>query len=205
MTTRHSILISSARRRLRAFGRDEEGVAAMEAAFVFPLMVVILGLVVIWGQGYDIKRKVTQTAQQVTDLVASYPLGSGAMPQATLDGYLDYASLTMLPYTEGGYTTPLAVVVTEYQADATGKVGTALWSEPVYQGVAHALNSTITLPTGLVAPNGYVILGEVSWSYSPLNVGPFPVSTMTLYDSIFLAPRSYTCVPTWSYHPGTCT
>ena len=205
MSTHHSTFISKFSIRLRAFGRDEQGVAAMEAAFIFPLMVVILGLIVIWGQGYDIKRKVTQTAQQVTDLVASYALGSGPMPQATLDGDLDYAALTLLPYTANGNTAPLSVVVTEYQANSTGTVGTVLWSEAQYQGVPHAVNSTVTLPTGLVAPNGYVIFGEVSWSYTPLKVGPFPVPTMTLSDSIFLSPRSYTCVPTWNYHPGTCT
>ena len=205
MNTHKSIFATSVSLRLRAFRRDEQGVAAMKAAFIFPLMVVILGLVVIFGQGFDIKRKVTQTAQQVTDLVATYPLGGGPMPQATLDGDLDYAALTLLPYTANGNTAPLSVIVTEYQANSNATVGTVLWSEAQYQGVPHGVNSTVTLPTGLVAPNGYVILGEVSWSYTPLKVGPFPVTTMTLYDSIFLSPRAYTCVPTWNFHPGTCT
>jgi len=195
----------AATRRLRALKSDESGIAAVEAAFVFPIMVVVMAMIVVFGQAFDIKRKVTQTTEQVTNLVALWPLASGNMQQTDIDGYLDMAALTMLPYSANGNTGNLSVVVTEYQANAAATVGTALWSEAQFSGVARATNTTITLPAGLVAPNGYVILGEVAWSYTPLNIGPFPLTTMSLHDSIFLSPRQHTCVATWIYHPGTCT
>jgi len=205
LTTFSALAKVAATRRLGALGRDERGIAAVEAAFIFPVMVVVLALIVVFGQAFDIKRKVTQTTEQVTNLVALWPLASGNMQQSDIDGYLDMAALTMLPYSANGNTGNLSVVVTEFQANAAATTGTALWSEAQYGGVARAANTTITLPTGLVAPNGYVILGEVSWAYTPLNIGPFPLTTMSLHDSIFLSPRQHTCIATYSYHPGTCT
>jgi len=195
----------AAARRVRALARDESGIAAVEAAFVFPVMVVVLAIIGVYGKAFEIKRKATETAQQVTDLVARWPLSNGPMQQSDIDGYLDYAALTMLPHTANGNTGSLSVVVTEFQANAAATTGTVLWSEAQYQGVARAAGTTMPLPTGLVAPNGYVLLGEVSWSYTPLKIGPFPLTTMLLQDSIFLSPRQHTCIATYSYQPGTCT
>ena len=187
----------------RGFLRDERGVAILEAAFIFPIMVMILALIVIWGQAYDIKRKVYQSVYSVTDIVANEGLtgNGGAVSQAQLDADLQLAASTMLPFTDNN-TGPLSMVVTEFKADANGVVGTVLWSEAQFGGVARAAGTTITLPTGLVAANGYVLLGEGSYTYTPLNIGFIPVTTMVLRDTVYLAPRVHRCIPTYSYNPG---
>jgi Flp pilus assembly protein TadG len=186
----------ASRRRSRRLASDESGVAIIEAAFIFPLMVVILGMLVVWGQAYDIKRKVVQTTRTVTDLVSQYSdmNTSDYLTQAMVDTDLDYAADTMLPYSYNN-TALISVVVSELQANSTATQGTVMWSEAQYAGTPLVQGSTVTLPAGIVANNGYILYGQASYTYTPLQIGANPVGTMQLADTFFIAPRAHTCIP----------
>ena len=190
------------------FVRDENGVAIIEAAFIFPIMVLVLAMIVVWGKAYDIKRKVIQTTRTVTDLVSQWSdiTPGDYMTQAQVDTDLQYAADTMQPYSYNN-TGAIAVVVSELQANSTATAGTVMWSEPQFGGVALVQGSTVPLPSGIVAPNGYIMYGQASYTYTPLQIGPNPVGTMQLSDTFFIAPRAHTCIPYQSptyTTPSTC-
>jgi Flp pilus assembly protein TadG len=187
----------------RRFIADERGIAALEAAFIFPIMVAVLALVFIFGQGFDIKRKVSQSSYQITDLVARN-LPGDVMSQATLDGKLSLAAATMQPYSYN-QTSNVSIVVSQLQADNTGTTGTVVWSEPYYSGTARVIGSKMALPTGAVAPNAFVLYGEASYLYTPLNIGYTPEAAMLLSDSSWMSPRNRNCIPIYSYNPGAAT
>ena len=192
-------------RRAGRFVRDEAGVAIIEAAFIFPIMVIVLAMIVVWGKAYDIKRKVVQTTRTVTDLVSQYSDMNTAdyLTKAAVDTDLDYAADTMQPYSYNN-TTPVSVAVSELQANSTATLGTVLWSEAQYGGTALTAGTTVALPAGIVAANGYILYGQASYTYTPLQIGANPVGTMQLADTFFIAPRAHTCIPYQTYHPSSC-
>ncbi len=192
------------RRRLAAFARDRRGVAAVEAAFIFPLMMVVLAIVATFAQAFEIKRKVAQTARTVTDLVTQYTGVNadqtvGPLELASLAADLAAANGTMQPFSNNapGATT---MVVTMAKADATGLIGTVKWSQ-AYNGSARAVNTVVALPTGVAAANGYVVLGEASFVYAPVQIWASAAS-YTLTSTIYLPPRQLTCIAVQTLYPA---
>jgi Flp pilus assembly protein TadG len=194
--------------RLRRFPRDVRGVAAVEAAFVFPMLLAVLAIIVVFTQGFEIKRKVAQTARTVTDLVAQYTgvnadQTKGPLELSALSGDLAAAVGTMEPFS---YDAPNAttMVLSMLKADASGTVGTVQWSQ-VYNaagaGVARTVGTTVAMPSGVAAANGYVLLGEASFAYSPPQIGP-AASIYTLQSSVYLPPRQLTCIAVQTIYPA---
>jgi len=171
--------IRARRQVARPFGRDERGVAAVEAALLLPVVLIMLAMLVIWSEGFAIQRKVTQASRTITDIVTQ----SSVINQSDLDLDLGVSSAVMTPYSGSSVT----MVVSELQANAAGTVGTVIWSEP-FQGTALTVGSTLALPSNVVAANGYVILGQASYLYTPLNLWQ-TISPMTISDQIYMAPR----------------
>jgi Flp pilus assembly protein TadG len=192
-------------RRIERFVRDETGVAFIEAAFIFPIMVVVLAGIAVWGQAYDIKRKVVQTTRTVTDLVSQYNdmNTSDYLTTAMVTTDLNYAADTLQPYSYNN-TGPISVAVSELQASADATQGTVLWSEAAFGGTKLVQGSKIPLPAGIVAANGFIMYGQASYSYTPLQIGFTPTGTMVLSDTFFIAPRAHACIPEQQYHPATC-
>ena len=110
----------------------------------------------------------------------------------------------MLPYSYNN-TGAISIVVSELQANASATQGTVLWSDAAYGGTALTAGTTIALPSGIVAANGYIMYGQASYSYTPLNIGQNPVGTMSLSDTFFIAPRAHTCIAYVTYHPTGCS
>jgi Flp pilus assembly protein TadG len=188
-----------------AFARDQRGVAAVEAAFIFPLMLVVLAIVVVFAQAFEIKRKVAQTARTVTDLVTQYSgvnadQSTGPLELAGLTGDLAAAQGTMEPFSNAA-PTATTMVVTEVKADDTGLVGTVQWSKASYNGTARTAGATIALPTGVAAADGYVVLGEASFVYAPAQIWQAAAS-YTLTSSIYLPPRQLQCITVQTIYPA---
>ena len=75
--------------------RDERGIAAIEMAFIFPVMIVLLIGLVDVTDGMSASRKVTITANTLGDLISQEP---GTTDQANLDGIFAGATQTMIPF-----------------------------------------------------------------------------------------------------------
>jgi Flp pilus assembly protein TadG len=77
------------------YGRDARGVASIEMALIFPVMLIVFVGLVDVSNLLTANRRVTLTASTLGDLVTQSP---GSVTTADLDGFFDAASPIMDPF-----------------------------------------------------------------------------------------------------------
>jgi Flp pilus assembly protein TadG len=170
--------------RLRNFWGDPRGVAAVEFAVVLPFMLALYVGGVELGDGMAIQVKVTDTAHTVADLATQNKTINNALMQTILNS----SQQIIAPYSQ------LNVIVTlsEVSTDANG-AATVTWSDSL-NGTPRTVGQSMTLPSSLAGqPNISLILGEVSYAYTP-NLGYAITGTVNLADSYWLFPRNSTSI-----------
>jgi len=192
------------RRAARALRDDARASAAVEAALILPVALTMFALLLYGAEAFAIQRKVTLTARTVTDLVtqaAPTQMSSGAsvVVAASVDPLLTVSSAVLAPYSNSN----LAMVVSEVLVNSDQMTAVVQWSEPCPNttclssigATARPNGQTITLPTGLGTGQAgtYLILGEVTYNYTPLNFYT-PTTALTLHDAIYLTPRQSTSI-----------
>jgi hypothetical protein len=164
----------------------------------------LLGLAVFGGEGLAIQRKVTLASRTVADLVGQATVtttGSGAgtatLNQSALDYYLSLSTLILYPYAASGVQAELSEVQV---ASGGGATATVIWSEGYNGGVARPVGQVISIDPSIVSAGaGYLLLGEVQYTYQPLNIWQ-GVGAFAIADSIFMAPRSAAQISiNWGY------
>jgi Flp pilus assembly protein TadG len=171
--------------RWRRWRDDHRGVAAVEFAIVLPFMLTLYIGGVELGDGMAIQLKVTDTAHIVADLTTQQTASTTA---ATVRSILGASSATIAPYSASN----LIVTVSEVSTDASG-AATVTWSQSL-NGTPRPKTQAIALPSSLaVQPNISLILGEVSYPYTP-NLGYTITGTVMIADSYFLFPRNSTAI-----------
>jgi Flp pilus assembly protein TadG len=164
--------------RLRRFRSDRGGVAAVEFALILPFMLTIyLGGVEV-GDGYAIDTRVTLVAHSVTDLATQYV----TIDNQDMSSILGASASILAPYAAANIT----VTVSEVTTDSSGN-GTVTWSDSL-NGTARAVGSKVTLPASLQTPNISVVLGEVTYAYTPA-LGYVITGTIPMSDSFYMMPR----------------
>jgi Flp pilus assembly protein TadG len=154
------------------------GLSAIEFAIILPVMLTsLLGAVEV-SNGMLADRKVTQTTSTLADLVSQ----DNSVTNAEINDIFAAAVAVMHPINATGMRMRISSVV----ADANGITRVA-WSDARNMS-ARAVNSTITVPAGMVAANGSVILTEVELNYSS-SFGEFLTNGVTLQDKFYLRPR----------------
>ncbi len=177
------------RRLLARFGRDKRGVAAVEFAFIAPLMLLLLFGMIDTASGVSIDRKVTLTARTLSDLVSQ-----GAQVSSTdISNFFKMGGAIMTPYAVTA--TNLEQRITQVTIDATKKVK-VVWS---YNGTVnggsvtlttgHAKDTVITtIPEKLLVPNTHLIWSEVKYTFTPIT-GYVIKTTVPLTEEFFTRPR----------------
>jgi Flp pilus assembly protein TadG len=183
---------------------DSNGVAAIEFAFVLPILFAMFVGAVELSQAVTVDRRVTQAATSVADLVARKE------KRITADEIRDIMKIggyIMTPYSQ----TPLQVIVRNVSssgADAS-KTKTS-WqctfsaTGPNASPTCTCMNDTFTLPSGLVGTNDSVVVVDARYSYTPLvfdhflkkgaTEGPGGPGTYLLSERIFMKPRGQAAV-----------
>jgi Flp pilus assembly protein TadG len=175
-------LLSRLSQKLSAFRRDRRAASIVEFAMVLPLMVTMYIGVVEVTNGVAAQRKVTLAARTVADLVTQFK----AIKNADMDGILSAAPAIMFP----SDPKPLKVTVSAVSIDAKG-VAKIVWTDSYNGGTEpkRKKDDVVTLPTDVLKiPETQLIWGEVTYTYTP-GLGNFFISTVTLSDNIFMAPR----------------
>ncbi len=165
---------------LRRLARDRRGVSAVEFAFIAPVMIGLYFGCVEVSDGVGADRKVTLTAAALANLAAQVTTISAT----DMNNILDASAKIMYPY-----SATLKSTLTCLNMDSTGKA-TVKWSK-TRNGTAYTVGSTYTFATAnaaLAVPNTQLILGEVSYAYTPV-VGYTITGTLNLADKMFMAPR----------------
>lgn len=175
------------RRLMTRFGREEGGVAAVEFAFIAPLMIVAYFGVVDVTMGVAFKQRLNHSAAAVNDLVGQ----AVKVKQADLQSIFNAAEVILQ---ERDTSDRLKMRTTSVKIDANG-VPIIGWSigrnmDPQKPGTTYALPSGVT---GIVGDT--FLMTEVSYRYSPV-VSMFIVENVVLENTAFgrsRARRGVTC------------
>ena len=196
-TSRQNKIWRRLRRSARALRRDASGVAAVEFAMIFPLMLVAFFGTVEICAAVAIDRKVTLIARTVSDLTSQQ---QSNVASANLMGIFTYGLLIITPYS----TSPLKGQVSEIYVDSNGKA-TIQWSQGATMTgntvtlVASSRNYnddvTSVVPTALLVKQTYLIFSEIKYQYLPVG-GGYVMSTagINLSDVSYTRPRQSTCI-----------
>jgi Flp pilus assembly protein TadG len=183
--------------RVRSLLDDCSGLAAVEFAFVFPMMVVMYFGVVELSSAISVDRKATQVARTLADLTSQM----ASVADADLISFGQAAKAIMTPYAPS----PLISSITEVYVDKTTAVARVQWSRGLVIDTSgnvtiaptdpHNKGDIVVLPPGLVVAKGtFVIWGEVSYKYVP-TVGYVLAKTgIPFSDTAYTRPRQVLCV-----------
>jgi len=185
------------------FIADCRALAAVEFAFILPLMLVLFFGTVEFSQGIAIDRKVTLTARTLSDLTAQAQ-SSLSPPVATINNtYLQNvftaAISIVMPYPPA----PTIAQISEIYIDSN-LVATIQWSEGATIGAGatqatltastHNPGDVISIPSQLLIKQTYLILSEVSYQYVPTVGYVMAPSGVNLSDVSYSRPRSAVCI-----------
>ena len=177
----------------RRFLASQRGVAALEFAFVMPVLLILFLSSFDVGNAIILYLKVRTATYELAAITNQYGTGSTAqISTSTMSSITSATSQVMAPFSAS------SAVVTISQIRAASNTSAAVsWS---YSVNGTALSGTYTgLPSNM-AKNScnssypcYFILASVSYPYTPL-FGHYMTGTLTLSDSLLVTPRVSKCV-----------
>lgn len=178
---------------LTRFAWDSRGLAAVEFAFIVPLMLTMIFGTIEISSAVAVDRKVTLAARTISDLVSQ----GTQVKDADLTNYFALGAVIVAPYPVT--STSLKQRISAVSIDATKKA-TVTWSKvaSVTNGIATvtddkmdaAAGTTVTsrIPPELLVANTQLIWSSVTYTYQPITKtvigGDIPLS-----DQCFTRPR----------------
>jgi Flp pilus assembly protein TadG len=166
---------------LRTFFRmlkAREGLAAVEFAFIAPVMILMFFGAVEMSAAVDCKTRVTNVASTAADLVAQETTVSST------DMANVFAALNAIIYPFPSSAARIVISSIVYKTSTTGTVD---WSN-AQNATARSVGATVTVPTGLMTSGGSVILAEITYLYSSPTTQVL-TGTVTMTGSFYAHPR----------------
>ena len=139
---------------LGGFGAACEGLAAAEFAIMAPVMISMYFGVTELSDGYTASAKTTTVASTAADLVAQ----EQTVCNAEMNDVFAALNTIMFPYPLNNMQIVISSLI-----DAGGGTIKVAWSD-AQNTSPRAVNSVVSVPAGLVAVGGSVVLAEVSYS-----------------------------------------
>jgi len=184
---------------VRRYRADKQGVAAIEFAFIVPIMFVMFVGAVELSQAITVDRRVTQAASSVADLAARKET---SISLAEIGDMMKIGGYIMAPYS----LTPLRVIVRNVSSSSADATATKQSWQCTYSALSETatpvctcMNETYNLPPGLVGTTDSVVVAEAIYTYTPLvfdyflnrtlSSGEGGPGTYTLSEKIFMKPR----------------
>jgi len=162
----------------KRFAREAAGIAAVEFALIFPLMLTFyFGAIEITNM-LTANRRVTSVAYTAADITAQ----AASVSNADITDIFNASSAILAPFS----TAPIKVRITSVVANSSN-VPKVAWSDG-YNIAPRAAGSNMTLPAGLTTAGSSVIVAEVTYAYaSPIS--ELITETITFSDVAYLKPR----------------
>lgn len=165
---------------IHRFAADQSGLALIEFAYVFPILLMLyLG----GAQLCDTiaaYRKMTITTRALADIASQY----SSVSDADLDSVLNASSKIMSPYP----TANAAMTVFQVSMDGTG-TPKVTWSRGL-NATPPAVDSTYTLlPASIRVANTSVVVSTVNYTFVP-RFGTYIIGSIPLADKIYMSPRT---------------
>lgn len=191
----------------RAFAADCRGLAAVEFAMIVPLMLVMFFGTFEVSQAVAVDRKVTLVARTLSDLISQ---SASTITDANLQNAFTAAISVATPFDPSKVKT----TISEVSIDANG-IATVVWSRAATVASPTAKQATLatstrnsgdkitsTIPQALRVPSTYLIMSEVSYSFSP-GIKFVLKSDFDLTDVSYSRPRQFSCI-VYGGKPASC-
>jgi len=179
--TRFSFKYNGAKKLAARFRRDGRGIAAVEFALVFPIMIgLYLGSVEISG-ALQANKNVGKIASTVSDLVTQQE----TVTKADIKAIAEIGEALMFPYTE---TKPTITLVGIRLEDAPNPRAYVAWSRRYKSGGTSqplAPGTEIQIPARLRIQDSFLVRGTAELSYKPV------VTWSSNGDGIFSLDETY--------------
>jgi Flp pilus assembly protein TadG len=171
----------------RRLGMDERGVAAVEFAFIVPIMATLFIGSVELSQAITVDRRVTQAAHSTADLVTR----TDRLCNTDAGDMMLVIEQLLKPYNSA----PLAMSIVSVRADPDNPSTTTVdWSFSHNGGTTYSQGASYPLPAGMLTGGQTVVVAEARYAYTPLVFNRFTGSTLSFTEKSYLKPRGRPCV-----------
>jgi Flp pilus assembly protein TadG len=180
-----------AKSRLRCFLADAAGVAAIEFAYLAPLLMLMTFGTFEMSRALIVHKRFQRASAMVGDLVArEEQLGSTQSQAASaLQGIMTAAQDVMTPYS----FTPLQMAISQIRASSTDATITKVeWSWSYNNMPITSCGTQKSMPAAnLITTGNAAIVVEAAYKYTPLltNIIPGLIRQMSWSDTMTFAPR----------------
>ena len=188
-------------RKLKRFAADGRGVAAIEFAFIAPLLLTMYFVTMEIAPAIDSNKKVGRAASMIADLITQQQ----QITKSELEAIMRIGQSTLNPYSR----TPLNIKVTAIEMSAdSSPTATVAWSRKMVDvnfSAGDTKGSTATVPAKLKVSGSYLIRVEADLSYRPIITWTASAKEATgllaafdkieMQESYYLRPRMSNTVP----------
>lgn len=148
-----------------AFGTDRRGAAAIEFAFIAPILFILYFLTMEISQAIETNKKVGRVNSMVADLITQQQDTS----RADLDAIMQIGAAIMQPYNRS----QIDLQITALEVVGSGGNARVLWSRnhtDGNSGPGAAAGSTIDIPANISTPGEHLVQVTTRLNYRPVIV-----------------------------------
>lgn len=193
--------LSRARNRVVQLLSDRRGVAAIEFAFVAPLLLMTYLASMEISLAIEASKKVSRAASMVADLIAQQP----TMSKAEIEAIMAIGGSLLQPYNRSGLTITVTAIAIGNKSTPQVKVA---WSRMLEKGepkAGVAAGTATTVPEKLKIAGSFLVKVESVLEYKPViawsdsqkaSLGLVAaIGEMTMKDTYHLRPRMSQTIP----------
>ncbi|MET3578346.1 Flp pilus assembly protein TadG [Mesorhizobium robiniae] len=180
---------------------DARGVAAIEFAFIVPVLLIMYFMTMEASQAIETSKKVSRIGSMVADLVTQ----QRTVEAAELDAIMQIGNSTLRPYNRS--TPEITITAIEVTPDTPPQVK-VVWSRKMVGGAfsaGAAKKSITTVPPALEIEGTFLIRVESNLAYEPIitwsadsekRIGlSSAFSSISMGETYFLRPRGSPTIP----------
>jgi Flp pilus assembly protein TadG len=177
---------------LQRFRREASGAAAIEFAFIAPLLITMfLGTMEI-SQGVEINKKVARSAGVIGDLVGQ----NNALTMDELEDLMEVGKAILQPYNRSAMSVTISLIEIDNNADP--KISWSYGWDGENFVMPSAAGSATTVPANLKIAETYLIRVNTALEYLPITswsiqknkgTGPSAYASIDMSETYHLRPR----------------
>ena len=144
--------------------KDRRGVAAIEFAFIAPVLLAMYFVTMEVSQGIETSKKVSRISSMVADLVTQ----QSSVDDTALQAIMNIGASTLQPYNR---SVPKIIITEISIGNETVPKATVVWSRQTNAGVygiGAKAGDTTTIPDSLKIPGTFLIRVESDLNYKPM-------------------------------------
>jgi Flp pilus assembly protein TadG len=188
-------------RKLRNLARDRRGVAAVEFAFIAPVLLSLYFVTMEVSQGIETNKKVGRVASMVADLITQQQ----SVDPSTIDAIMKIGGAILHPYNRSQPTIEITAI---QMSDDNNPQAEVVWSRRLHNGTTEKAaepGTPVTVPANLRTPNSFLIRVSGQLDYRPVitwtadkkaNLGlAAAFDSISMNETYYLRPRMSPVIP----------